>query len=226
MWTKAVEWVRAQWAKALKQLLAIAIAIVIGTQLGWRIEPKAATLRHWRSSEQSLGLEERTASMADRERFDRLIGFVLNHEGGYVNDPTDPGGETKYGISKRSYPEVDIKNLTVEQARDIYFADWWLPLRCPEIKDDRVAQKYLDTCVNVGKSPGTKILQKAVTAAGMMVMPDGIIGPRTLAAVNSVDPVALLVQMRYYQAEYYKDLIRRNPTLAKFERGWMRRAQS
>lgn len=178
------------------------------------------------SREQPLSLEERTASMADRERFDRLIGFVLNHEGGYVNDPADPGGETKYGISKRSYPEVDIKNLTVEQARDIYFADWWLPLRCPEIKDDRVAQKYLDTCVNVGKSPGTKILQKAVTAAGMMVMPDGIIGPRTLAAVNSVDPVALLAQMRYYQADYYKYLIRRNPALAKFERGWMRRAQS
>lgn len=170
--------------------------------------------------------EKVVEAIAERERFDRLIGFVLDHEGGYVNDPDDPGGETKFGISKRSYPDVDIKALTAEEAREIYFANWWLPLRCNEIKHDRIAQKYLDTCVNVGKSAGTKILQKAVTAAGIMAMPDGIIGPRTLAAVNSIDPVALIVQMRYYQADYYRYLIRRNPTLAKFERGWMKRAAS
>ena len=57
--------------------------------------------------------------------FDLAIPIVLENEGGYVNDPADPGGETKYGISKRSYPALDIKNLTVEQATAIYLRDFW-----------------------------------------------------------------------------------------------------
>jgi len=58
------------------------------------------------------------------DNFERCIAFVLRHEGGYVNDPRDPGGETKYGISKRAYPGLDIKNLTEEQAKEIYRQDY------------------------------------------------------------------------------------------------------
>ena len=60
------------------------------------------------------------------ELFDKAMNFVGLMEGGYVNDPIDKGGETKYGISKRSYPNLDIKNLTKEQAREIYYKDFWL----------------------------------------------------------------------------------------------------
>lgn len=164
--------------------------------------------------------------MTDRERFERLIGFVLAHEGGYVNDPDDPGGETKYGVSKKSYPHVDIASLTIEQAKDIYYEDWWLPLKCPQIHDDKVAQKYLDTCVNTGKGTGTKILQRALQMIGYRITVDGAIGPKTLAAVNAADPQALLVAMRQQQKAHYEQLIQKNPKLEKFRRGWMRRAQS
>lgn len=63
------------------------------------------------------------------EQFAQAIEFTLSWEGGYVNDPGDAGGETNMGISKRSYPDLDIKNLTVEQAKAIYYADYWLPSR-------------------------------------------------------------------------------------------------
>lgn len=164
--------------------------------------------------------------MTDRERFERLIGFVLEHEGGYVNDPDDPGGETKYGVSKKSYPHVDIASLTIEQAKDIYYEDWWLPLKCPQIHDDKVAQKYLDTCVNTGKGTGTKILQRALQMIGYRITVDGAIGPKTLAAVNAADPQALLVAMRQQQKAHYEQLIQKNPKLEKFRRGWMARANS
>jgi lysozyme family protein len=160
----------------------------------------------------------------DRQRFDRLIGKVLEHEGGYINDPADPGGETKYGICKRSYPTVDIKNLTLEQAKGIYYCDWWLRLRCNDIQDDQIAQKLLDTCVNVGKAAGVKILQKALCDVGQRVAVDGIIGPKTVDAVNRADPNRLLAAMRIRQAEHYRELIKRNPKLARFQRGWEKRA--
>ncbi len=164
--------------------------------------------------------------MMSRERFERLIGMILQHEGGYVYDPVDPGGETKYGISKRSYPHVDIKNFTIEQAKDIYYRDWWLRLRCNEIQDDRIAQKLLDTCINVGAMTGVRILQRALCDVGQPVSIDGLIGPQTIGAANRADSVQLLAAMRYHQTMHYKRLIERNPKLAKFERGWMARANS
>jgi lysozyme family protein len=148
---------------------------------------------------------------ADRQRFDRLIGKVLEHEGGYVCDPADPGGETKYGICKRSYPAIDIKSLTLEQAKGIYYCEWWLRLRCNDIDNDQVAQKLLDTAVNVGKAAGVKILQKALCDVGLKVAIDGVIGPKTLDAINRADPVTLLTAMRSQHAAHYHQIIERNP---------------
>lgn len=162
-----------------------------------------------------------------RQRFEQLIGAVLDHEGGLADDPDDPGGITKYGISLRSYPHLGrdgIRNLTIPQARDIYYGDWWLKLRCPEIRNDRVAQKLLDTAVNVGARTGVRILQRALRDVGLSVAVDGVIGPRTLGAVNMADTERLLTAMRRRQVDYYRDLIRRDPKRAKFERGWMKRA--
>ncbi len=165
--------------------------------------------------------------MDDRKRFEQLIGAVLDHEGGLSNVPEDPGGLTKYGISLRAYPCLGangIRNLTVEQAKDIYYRDWWRRLRCSEIQDDRLAQKLLDTCVNVGMRPGARILQRALREAGQSVAIDGVIGPQTIGAANQADPEALLNAMRRLQADHYEALMRRNPKLERFRRGWMKRA--
>ena len=161
--------------------------------------------------------------MTDRQRFDSLIGAVLVHEGGYVNDPDDPAARRSMAY-RSGLSSLDIASLTESQARDIYYRDWWLRLRCSEIRDDRVAQKYLDACVNVGRSTGTKLLQRALCSIGLSVAVDGKIGPQTLAAANIANPDSLLPAMRRLQAEHYEGLIKRNPRLAKFRRGWMARA--
>ena len=166
--------------------------------------------------------------MTDRERFERLIGFVLAHEGGYVNDPQDPGGETKYGISKRSYPHLDIANLTREEAIAIYRRDWWERYRIGEIEDVAIASKVLDLFVNVGPIQGAIIVQRALHACGRRdVEIDGIIGSRTLAAINSVRPrAALLAAIKAEAAAYYRFLVERRPELRRFEQGWITRAYS
>ncbi|NPV80757.1 MAG: hypothetical protein HPY52_10855 [Firmicutes bacterium] len=165
--------------------------------------------------------------MTGRERFNKIVETVLAHEGGYVNDPVDPGKETRYGISKRSYPHLDIQGLTIDQAKDIYYRDWWLRLRLNEIQDDRVAGKVLDTCVNVGARTGIRLLQLALHTAGQRhVVVDGIMGPQTIQAVNQANPELVLGALRCEQANHYRTLIKRNPKLARFERGWMTRAYS
>lgn len=81
--------------------------------------------------------------------FDPAFEIVVGIEAGYVNDPRDPGGETKYGISKRSYPNLDIKNLTLEQAKDIYRHDFWIQTGCDSMSWER-ALCIFDTAVNAG----------------------------------------------------------------------------
>jgi len=93
------------------------------------------------------------------DAYDRLMG----HEGGYVNDPEDPGGETKWGISKRSYPHLNIKELTRDQAKEIYREDFWKPLN--QNLPDGVLFQAFDFAVNSGISTAIRHLQKAVDVA-------------------------------------------------------------
>ena len=159
------------------------------------------------------------------ELFLRAVEVVLEHEGGYVNDPHDPGGETKYGISKLSYPHLDIANLTREQAIEIYRRDWWDTYGYWRFASPDIAIKVFDLSVNVGPRRAHVMLQRALHAVGRRdVVVDGIIGPQTISAANAAPPDALLAALRAEAAAYYRQLIERNPTLKKYERGWMRRA--
>jgi lysozyme family protein len=110
--------------------------------------------------------------------FDRAISFVLSHEGGYVNHPNDPGGETKYGISKRSYPNEDIKKLTVDRAKELYHDDYWLHIRGPDLIEP-LATPLLDYAVNSGVKRAIRGLQ-----ATLRLKRDGEFGPLTLEAVQ------------------------------------------
>src|SRR5271166_7021852 len=105
------------------------------------------------------------------------VQFTLVREGGYSNDPDDPGGETNFGISKRYHPDVDIKNLTVEGAQQIYWTDYWLKASCDKLPPD-VAFVLFDYAVLPGIGSASKALQNLVK-----VKADGEIGPATLAAV-------------------------------------------
>jgi len=136
---------------------------------------------------------------------------------GYVNDPVDPGGETKYGVAKNANPDLDIANLNWESAKDVYFRKYWLAAKCDKI-DGRVAVLHFDSAVNHGVGKAAKFLQKA---AG--VEADGVIGPGTLGAVNAADPIELCELICDQRAKFYDDIIKNKPSQEKYRKGWMRR---
>lgn len=157
--------------------------------------------------------------------FEKAVEVVLAHEGGYVDHKSDPGGETKYGISKRSYPNVDIKNLTIARAKQIYFNDFWSPYKYDQIINDAIATKLFDTSVNVGPKRAFRFMQQALNQMGKSLVADGIMGDKTVEAINAVDNFVLLNVYRSVQAEYYKGLVAADPKKAVFLKGWLRRAQ-
>ena len=162
--------------------------------------------------------------MAD---FHLAIPTVLKHEGGYVNDPNDAGGETAYGISRRSYPDLNIAHLTRTEAEQIYQRDFWMPLQLDAVNDQQVATKVFDSAVLIGKSRAVKFLQRAVqSAGGGIVTVDGHLGPATLQAVNTASPLLLMEAYRHLLATYYEGLAEAIPADGKFLNGWLTRANS
>ena len=151
--------------------------------------------------------------------FDEIIEKVLEHEGGYVNDPKDLGGETKYGITKRFYPDIDIKNLTIEQATDIYKSDYWDKNKVESLPQN-LWHIYFDMCVNMGKRTAVKVLQRAAVNKGKDIEVDGGLGPMTIEALKGVE----LDRVRAFRVKYYVDLITARPEQEKFYLGWFRRA--
>lgn len=165
-------------------------------------------------------------SMLYTQKFNSAIKHTLLNEGGYVNDPVDPGGETKYGITKRTYPTLDIKNLTEAQAIGIYFSDWWKKGPYEQIDNTELAGKVFDTAVNVGASRAYKFLQQAVNAVGGHLVVDGAIGPKTIVAINQGDAPSILKAFRLVHEQYYLNLIAARPSLGKYKNGWIKRARS
>lgn len=158
--------------------------------------------------------------------FEKSIAKVLKAEGGYVNHKNDNGGETAFGISKRSYPNVDIKNLTVEKAKDIYYTDFWKTGPYDTLACAPLAEKVFDTAVNAGNSRAFKLLQQAANACGAKLIVDGAIGPKTIAALNSLDGQKVLSAYRTEQANFYKAIVQRDPSQSVFLKGWLARAAS
>jgi len=153
-------------------------------------------------------------------KFYEIIEIVLKHEGGYVNDPDDPGGETKYGISKRSFPQYDIKNLSEEDAKDIYKRHYWEPSKAEKLPD-YLRMDYFDMVVNSGQGNAVKVLQGAVNnSPGDKIAVDGRIGPQTIKASKGLD----LLRFRAYRVLYYAKLIIKKPTLEKYWFGWFKRS--
>ena len=153
------------------------------------------------------------------KNFDEIIEKVLEHEGGYVNDPKDLGGETKYGITKRFYPDIDIKNLTIEKAKDIYKSDYWDKNKVESLPQN-LWHIYFDMCVNMGKRTAVKVLQRAANNKGRNIEVDGGLGPMTIGALKGVE----LDRVRAFRVKYYVDLITARPEQEKFYLGWFRRA--
>ncbi len=141
--------------------------------------------------------------------FERLIGV----EGGYVKNPKDPGGETKWGISKRSYPHLNIKELTREQARAIYRADFWNRVHADKMYDGLAFQLF-DFAVNSGIETAVRYMQRVIGVAD-----DGYWGPITqkaAAKISESDAIMLLNAERL-------DFMTRLSNWPDASRGWSRR---
>lgn len=145
--------------------------------------------------------------------YDKAIAHVLAFEGGYVNDPADPGGETNHGISKRAYPLLDIKNLSREQAVKIYRDRYWSEVHGDDLPEP-LAIMMMDSAVNCGISRSVRWLQKAL---GVQV--DGSLGPVTLREVKLSDGLELARAVGTERERHYRML----KTWPRFGKGWMRR---
>jgi len=152
--------------------------------------------------------------------FDDYLDIILKHEGGYVNDPNDPGGETKYGISARAFPTLDIKNLTVSGARKIYYEHYWLPMKLDHIVNEELKLHLFDMGVNAGIKKAVMLLQ---TLLNQTV--DGVIGNNTLKALINY-PQDIVKDYKIARKAYYDKIITKNPKLAKFKKGWYRRVDT
>lgn len=161
--------------------------------------------------------------------FDLAFNWMIKHEvgadpnGGYTNDPDDPGGETCWGIAKRFHPEVNIDTLTKDEAKVIYKVYYWTPLNLEAIGAfyPRLAIKIFDTGVNIGIGRAGKILQKALNSLDpdYPLEVDGKIGRFTVAKVAKFSELELLESFMQLQRDHYFKIGN-----TKFIKGWLRRA--
>lgn len=156
--------------------------------------------------------------------FDNAFNITLKLEGGLTNDVNDKGGLTKYGISQRSYPNEDIRNLTIERSKFLYERDFWKAVLCDKIKDESVACHVFDIAVNCGTGGAGKVIQKAINniKGKNTVVVDGSIGQKTIDALNSITDIHLLnKKIAVYRARRYATICINDPKQLDFLEGWL-----
>lgn len=183
------------------------------------------------------------------KNFDWALRVVLHHEGGFVDDPDDPGGATDFGISLRFLQTVledsdedgfadgdidrdgdidsdDIRELDLDDVSKLYEKKFWKSAKCDKIKSQLIAVKAFDMAVNMGPKQAWKLIQRACNTLGETLTVDGKVGTKTLASVNSLSDrdFMLVTNIRREQDKFYGSLAAKKPSLAKFLLGWRRRA--
>lgn len=149
--------------------------------------------------------------------WDDSIKFVLEQEGGYTNDPNDAGGETNFGICKRDFPDLDIRNLTQAAAEQIYITQYWQECQCDGLPWPLDICVF-DTAVNEGTRPAKRILQGALS-----VNVDGIIGDATIAAAFKADPATIAKRYLMHRLTAYTRIILAKPNDIVFANTWHKR---
>lgn len=159
-------------------------------------------------------------------KFEEFISGVLQREGGaqITDDPDDPGGVTKFGISAKGtgLDAEEIKALTEHKAIEIYRKLYYKPSKCDRLPE-RLQESYFDTVVNSGISRASKILQQAANhknKKGKQIVVDGRIGRQTIAAIQNLETE----RFRAFRIKFYVEIVNKKPFLEKFYYGWFRRA--
>jgi lysozyme family protein len=156
-----------------------------------------------------------------KENFDDALAAVLEHEGGFVNHPKDPGGMTNLGVTKRVWEtwvgktvsEADMRALTPATVAPMYRKQYWDAVKGDELPSG-LDYLMFDFAINAGVSRAIRTMQKAIGTT-----PDGAIGPKTMQALRDADPDALIAKFSDEKEAFYRSL----PTFATFGKGWLRR---
>ena len=171
--------------------------------------------------------------------FENAIPVVLKHEGGYVFNPADPGGETNFGISmliirrEKITPQMlgipdfkvgSMKLMNVQAAKDIYKKLFWDKYDYGRLTDQNVATKIFDCGVNCGPERSHRMAQKAANACGQVLDVDGDLGKLSVAGINACSPALFLQAMKTEMEKYYNTLATQRPTLKQFLWIWLKRA--
>lgn len=157
--------------------------------------------------------------------FDVVFDRVISHEGGFQKDSRDRGnwtsgvvgqGElkgTKFGLAAMTYPHLDIEELTVSQAKAIYYEDWWVALKMDSYPSAMSYQMF-DASVNHGSGRAIQFVQRAVG-----VKDDGILGPKTLKAISAMNINDVLMLFIAERLQYFTEV----KTWDAYGKGWTRR---
>lgn len=174
--------------------------------------------------------------------WDEAIKVILKHEGGWVSNPADPGGETNWGIStliiKREnitaaelgvdpatmYQPNYLKPMKVDAAIALYKKLFWDRYKYEQLSDQMVATKVFDCSVNCGPGRAHKMAQQAANKCGQSLTVDGILGPKSIAAINACDPVKFRDAMADEMRAYYTSIATAKPSLQIFLKNWLKRA--
>lgn len=151
--------------------------------------------------------------------FEKAIDRVLAHEGGYVNDPMDRGGETNWGVTRNTATAAGYKgsmrDMTRDQAKAIYKRLYWDTIKADQMPFV-IAYQVFDAAVNHGVSAASKMIQRAVGVAD-----DGVIGTNTLRAINSRSAQNLVLEFNGERIRFYTAIAK--PQFDRFGKGWMNR---
>ena len=160
------------------------------------------------------------------DRFERILDYLLMVEGGYSNDKHDKGGKTKYGITEEDARDFgykgDMQDLTKDFAKNIYLKKYYLGNKLDKVVNDKMALSVCDFIVN-GGAWGAKKAQAALNELGFDLRVDGILGKKSLAALNEVDENKFLEKYHDLQRRYYRVLAANKPSQKKFLTGWLNR---
>jgi lysozyme family protein len=154
-------------------------------------------------------------------RFKPAVTATITREGGdaITRDRHDPGGTTRWGISQRAFPDVDVAELTRTEAEAIYRSHYWEPVQGNGIRSQPVAEALFDTAVNMGVDRGVKIAQQVLG-----VSMDGDVGPVTLKALNRADAHRFLTRFALEKVRYYALICTARTPLKRYLLGWVNRA--
>lgn len=180
----------------------------------------------------------------------RAMPTVFLHEGLFVEDLRDPGGATNYGISLRFLKSAgdldkdgwldgdidqdgdvdiaDIKKMSQHAATKLYELHFWGRYGYGRIENQDVATKVFDLAINMGSTGAHRCIQRAVRAAivGISLDDDGVLGPRSLKAINVSHPFKLLPALKSEAAGYYRSIRLKDANEKNFIKGWLNRAYS